>query len=109
MKILKRIFVCLVFFVSIFNRKTHTGETAENIFHLSYNHDDSPKKKSDNSDEVIARLNSLSESNRNAVMILLNSLYQQEVREAQKEFTLYTDKGCVKYHPLSDCYRNRFS
>lgn len=102
MKILKHIFIGLVFFISIFNRKTHIHESTGNIFRLCCSsHKDCPKKKSDEYDEFVTRLNSLSKPNRNAVMILLNSLYQQEVKNVQKEFTLYSDKGCVKYHPLS--------
>lgn len=105
MKILKRILLCLVFFVSIFDRKTHTNRTTENVLRLSYNQEDSTNKKMNECDEVITRLNSLSKSNRNAVMILLNSLYQQEVQEAQKCFTLYSSKGCVRYNPISGSYR----
>ena len=100
MKILKHIFVSFVFFISIFNKKTHIHEVTGKIFHLNCTHNYCHKKKSDDYDEFVIRLNSLNKPNRNAVMILLNSLYQQEVKNAQKEFTLITDKGCVKYHPL---------
>lgn len=109
MKILKHIFVSLVFFISILNRKTHIHEEVGKIFHLNCTHNVCHKKKSDEYDEFVIRLNSLSKHNRNAVMVLLNSLYQQEVKTAQKEFTLITDKGCIKYRPLSNEQHNYLS
>lgn len=105
MKILKRILLCLVFFVSIFDRKTHAHRTTENVFRLSYNRNDLTKRRMDECDDIITRLNSLSKPNRNAVMILLDSLYQQEAQDAQKEFTVHGNGYCIKYNLLTGSFR----
>lgn len=100
MKLFKHITFGIVFFISMLHQKIHSGDSIEKTFHKCCNSHSVPQgRKEEEYDAFISRLNSLSSVNKNAVIVLLDSLYQQELDREKEEFTLYTDKGCVHYRP----------